>query len=95
MGLFSCADSESAAADLLGVCLVDLGHNLLKCGAVEAVGKDGSPADDETTCGQFFGVTLEHFGLDFVPNGFGFRSGFFCKGFPLLHPDNLGFNFDG
>ena len=37
MGLFSYADGEAFAADLLNVGLIDLGHDLFESGAVETL----------------------------------------------------------
>ena len=94
-GLFSCADGEAAACNLLRVRLVHIGHDLLKGGGVEAVGEDGSPTDDVLSGGQLFGVPLQHFGLDLVPEGVGFGLGFFNQGFEFLKGFDLRGDFSG
>ena len=81
MGLFSYADGETAGTDLLGVGLVDIGHNLLKRGRVKPLGENGSPADDVLTCGELFGVPVQHLLLDDIPEGFCFSLGLFDEFF--------------
>ena len=76
MGLFSCADGETLAADLLGVSFVHLWHNLLESSGVEALREDGRPTDDVLTCGKLLGVPVQHFLLDGIPEGFSFGLGF-------------------
>ena len=59
------ADGKASAGRLLGVCLVQLRHYLLKSGAVKAVGEDGGVADNVLACNQFLhfsGVHLGHYG---------------------------------
>ena len=53
-GLFSCADGEASAADLLGVGLIDFGHNLFKRSGVEALREIKSPTDNVLTYGKLF-----------------------------------------
>ena len=63
-GLFSCADGETLAADLLGVGFVDLGHDLLKGRGVEALRENGSPTDDILACRKLLGIPIQHLLLD-------------------------------
>ena len=92
-GLFLC-DGEPAACGLLGVALVQFGHGLLEAGGVEAVGEDGSVADDMGADFQLLGVPVHHFGLDLVPDGFGFCLGFLDEGLQLLQVCDLSGDFD-
>jgi hypothetical protein len=95
MGLFSCADGETAGANLLGVGLVNLGHDLLKGGGIEALGEDGSPTDNVLACGELFCITAQHFCFDFIPEGFGLGLGLFDEVFKFPEGFDLGSDFDG
>ena len=82
-GLFSYADTETAACNLLRVGLVDIRHDLFEGGGIEALGENGSPSDDILTGSEFFGVTVQHFLFDGVSECFSFGLGFlnqFLKG---------------
>ena len=69
-GLFLC-DRESAAADLFGILFVYLWHYLLKGGGIESLCQNGSPSDNILPGFQFFGIPVQHFGFDFIPECFG------------------------
>ena len=87
------ADGKAAALALLGEGFVEVAVHLLESGGVEAVGENGSPADNVLSGGQLFGVSLHHFGLDAVPDGFGLRLGLFDNGLPLVEGFDLGYQF--
>jgi hypothetical protein len=88
------ADCEAAACGLLRELFVEVSVGTLEASSVEAVGKDGSEADDELTHAQFLNVPCHHFGFDFIPQGFGFRLGFFDQFFQFPQGFDLGCDFD-
>lgn len=92
-GLFLC-DGEPAACGLLGVALVEFGHGLFEGGGVEAVGENGSVADDVGADFQLLGVPVHHLGLDLVPDGFGFGLGFLDQSLQLLQFCDLSGDFN-
>ena len=91
---FLLGDGEAAAADLLGEALVDVGHDLLECGAVESLAENRSPANDVLSSLHLFGVAVQHLGLDFIPKGFSFGLGFVNQGFQFLQNFDLRGDFD-
>ena len=93
-GLFLC-DREAAAGGLLDETLVDVGHDLLESRAVKSLAENGSPADDTLSGLHLFGVAVQHFCFNLVPQGFSFGFGFVNQGFQLLQSFDLGCDFDG
>ena len=91
-GFFSC-NGESATGDLFDVGLVDFGHDLFECCCIKALGENGSPADDIRPGLQFLRVALEHFGLDFVADSFGFCLRFIDDRLPFLESFDLAAEF--
>ena len=87
------ADGEAAACGLLRKLLVEIGVCSLEAGSVEAVGKDGSEADDELTNSPFLNVPCHHFGFDLIPQGFGFCLCFFDQLFQFPQGFDLGGHF--
>ena len=75
-GLFSCADAEAAACNLLRVGLVHIGHDFFESGRVKPLTQNIRIADDVTACSKLFGITLEHLGFDGVSQSFSFGLGF-------------------
>lgn len=88
------SDAEPAGSGLLGVALVEFGHGLFEGGAVEAVGEDGSVADDVGADFQLLGVPVHHLGLDLVPDGLGFCLGFLDQSLQFLQLCDLSGDFD-
>ena len=91
---FLLGDGEAAAGGLLDEVLVDIGHDLLECGAVESLAQNRSPTHDVLSCLHLFGVAVQHLGLDFISQGFGFSLGFLDQGFQFLQGFDLRGDFD-
>ena len=77
-------NGKAAAADLLGVFLVNIRHDLLESGGIEPLCQNGSPPDDVLPGLHFLGVPVQHFRFDFIPECFGFGLGFFNERFQIL-----------
>ena len=92
---FLLGDGEPAACGLLDEALVNIGHDLFECGAVESLAENRSPADDVLSSFHLFDVAVQHLSFDFISQGFGFSLGFFDQGFQILQGFNLRGDFDG
>ena len=86
---FLLVNREAAAGGLLDEALVDIGHDLLECGAVESLAQNACPSHDVLSCLHLFSIAVQHLGLDLVPKGFGFGLGFFDQGFQILQGFDL------